>query len=412
MEKRNALTIFEHDILRVGDTLDARAFRSLARFHDKICDSYFDLGFDCVKFKQYVGIIRVDDLTIEVLPKIDRDGYGRGTELWRTALLEILAASGFLRADILSNALQSVGKTPLLDIIALQFLAAEEILAREGLLRKYRREAGNVSALKGKLLFTQHVNRNLTKPDKWFTDHSVYDRNHALNGILRLALDILYAVCSSELKARLFAVRLDFLDIPPFHPDSAFMDRLSYDRRTERYREAIDIAWLIVRNLGPAIRYGDSPVFALMFDMNNLFERTVLHLLTVEARRRNDGTVVLRPESRRFWNRMYLRPDILIQRENERIIIDTKWKLPATGGPDEHDLRQVFTYGLYFSAGKVILLYPGTDTDRGLSGKFEPVPAFPNSEVRCEKRYSKLVTTTGRLDKDFAHDFFSELFPI
>lgn len=317
----------------------------------------------------------------------------------------MLAVAGYLRADVLSDAPQSVGKTPLFDILALQFTSAVESLVREELIRKYRRERGNVSALKGKLIFSEQIKRNLTRPELWYTDHSVYDRNHALNGILRAAIDVLYPVCSTIIKPKLTALRLDFADIPPFHPDTAFMDRLRYDRRSTRYREAIDLAWLILRNLSPRVEAGVTPIFAIMFDMNALFERTILRLLMQEASRRNDGTIVEGKDCRKFWRRMYLQPDIIIRKGNQIIIVDTKWKIPNQGNPGEQDIRQVFAYGLYFSAQKVILLYPGNGTIAQIEASFEPVPSHSSIVLSCSMDYANLVTDTGRLNKDFAKLF-------
>lgn len=408
MTEHRSLVIFEHETLRIGSSLTSREFRSLARYHDTVCDAYYDIGYGCVKFNQFVGIICVDELSIEVLPKIDRSGFDSGASLWRTALLEMLTVAGYIRADILSDAPQSIGKTPLFDILALQFAKAVESLVREGLIRKYRREQGNVSALKGKLIFAEQVRRNLTRPELWYTDHSVYDRKHALNGILRAAIDVLYPVCSTVIKPKLNALRLDFADIPPFLPDSAFFDRLRYDRQSTRYREAIDLAWLILRNLSPRVEFGITPIFAIMFDMNALFERTVLQLLIKESLRRNDGTTVEGKESCKFWRRMYLQPDIIIRKGNQTIIVDTKWKIPNKSIPGEQDIRQVFAYGLYFSAQKVILLYPGNGTQVPIEAAFEPVLGHSSFVLSCSMDYANLVTETGRLNKDFAKTFLGQ----
>jgi len=406
-----ALTAFEHDTLRVGSHFDAIAFRELARYHDTVSGAYFDLGFNCIKLKHYVGLIHVQDLSIEVLPKIDRLVSGSDTTVWRTVLLEMLVASGILNADILKSAPQAVGKTPLFDILALQFAHATDALVCEGLLRKYRSEKANIASLKGKLLFSQHINRNLTKPDHWYTDHTVYDHNHALNGILKAALDAMYPVCSSSVKQRLRSLQLEFLDIPPFLPNAAFMERLRYDRRTERYRQAIALAWLVLRDLCPAISIGQTSIFAIMFDMNKLFEQTVIRLLSLEARKSNDGIQVLGKESTSFWRRMHLRPDILLEKNGMIVIVDTKWKLLSGGIPNEHDVRQVFAYSLYFSAPRVVLLYPGNNVEEGQGTPFAAIPKHPDLSISCSIGYANLVTKNGTLNGEFAKAFLSQLFP-
>jgi 5-methylcytosine-specific restriction enzyme subunit McrC len=59
--------------------------------------------------------------------------------------------------------------------------------------------------------------------------------------------------------------------------------RLAFDRNTERYRPAMALARLIILNYQPDVRRGGHDVLAILFDMNELFERYVLRLLKKAA---------------------------------------------------------------------------------------------------------------------------------
>ena len=62
-------------------------------------------------------------------------------------------------------------------------------------------------------------------------------------------------------------------------------------------------------------------------------------------------------------------PDIVIETDHGPLVIDTKWKdVGDQHGSDpsvsQADLYQLASYGAVYRAGRVILLYPATGTDR------------------------------------------------
>ena len=58
--------------------------------------AYFEPIAKGVKFSQYVGVIQIDGLTIEIHPKADKD---EDSAPWRHVLLNMLKACGKLKAS-------------------------------------------------------------------------------------------------------------------------------------------------------------------------------------------------------------------------------------------------------------------------------------------------------------------------
>ena len=60
-----------------------------------------------------------------------------------------------------------------------------------------------------------------------------------------------------------------------------------------------------------------------------------------------------------------IRPDIVLKKGEETIIIDTKWKRPTNKAASIEDLRQMYVYARFWKTNKVMLLYPGEPYDSG-----------------------------------------------
>ena len=69
----NKIQIFEHQTLKVDETTKFNLvhFNALEKYGYKTKEKYFSVGNKRIKFNNYVGVIQVKNLTIEILPKAD-----------------------------------------------------------------------------------------------------------------------------------------------------------------------------------------------------------------------------------------------------------------------------------------------------------------------------------------------------
>jgi 5-methylcytosine-specific restriction enzyme subunit McrC len=194
--------------------------------------------------------------------------------------------------------------------------------------------------------------------------YPVYDSNVLVNRLLRTALEVAArAPVTAPLLARVLAILPRFEAACAIEPKADTFDRLALTRSTERYREALLLARMLLEGLAPALRQGKVPVFSLLFDMNVLWERYVGVLF---QRVRAPGVRVTRQDKRGFWipeasHERVIRPDIVISNEHSPkvfAVLDTKWKLAKSKGPDDDDLKQMFAYNEIFNAPSAFLLYP------------------------------------------------------
>jgi len=319
---------------------------------------YFDPIPNGVKFKQYVGIIQVDGLSIEILPKEDKDNSSAD---WKGLLLQMLKACGHLKASSAGSANVKRQHLNLLEVYFELYLTEIEILIHRGLVKKYRKKTGNVKALKGKLEFAGNIRHNLVHKERFFTTHQVYDYDHLLHQTLAHALEILEQFCKgSYLFDRCKRVLLNFPEITPLKVTKKQLEGIVLNRKTAPYSQALELARLIILNYSPDISTGREKMISLLFDMNRLWEEFIL----IQIRKELAGTSysVKGQDSQTFIGSNYLKPDIVIQHDIDSkkvYIIDTKWKRPQNKSSSISDLRQMYAYNRFWKAQKAMLLYPG-----------------------------------------------------
>jgi 5-methylcytosine-specific restriction enzyme subunit McrC len=175
-----------------------------------------------------------------------------------------------------------------------------------------------------------------------------------------------------QLNSRLGALLLDFPELYEIKITDALFDKIAFDRKTEQYRNALEIAKLILLNYHPDVNRGTNNILALMFDMNVLWEQFVYVSL---RKYKASSTTIAAQNTKNFWKplsgyRSKMKPDIVLNKGTDVcVVLDTKWKNLNGYNPSPKDLRQMFVYMKYYGAKKVALVYPGTE-NRNLIGKY------------------------------------------
>lgn len=372
------LRVFEHERITTKEGRYHRehftkevydAFRTYHRANDNT--PFFELIDQGVKFKQYVGAIQVGKTTIEILPKAGKQG---DADTWQSVLLQMLKKCHLLTAQKSGKANLRLKSNSILDLYFEIFLNELEILNHKGLIKKYRKENAQVKSLKGSIQFSQHLNRNLVRRDRFYTSHSIYDKNHLANQVLFKALEVINQVCSSPtIKDRIGRLMLDFPEVSNVKVQKSHFDQLSNDRRLKDYEEALAIAKLLILNLRPDLKHGREDLLAIMFDMNLLWEEYIFRVL----QQTSSNWSVSRQNKKTFWKSVTrtktIRPDIVLRdRGNNRtLVIDTKWKVINADEPGDDDLKQMYVYNHFWEAEHSMLLFPKSGDQVDKYGTFE-----------------------------------------
>lgn len=367
--KPNKISVFEYDRLKTGREYNGVPFtetllESLERFHSSSKTRYYNLIHNGVEFCEYVGVIQVDGIQIEVLPKLDRNGGDVNT--WRDLLIGMLREVGMFRVSAPSSSLLTLRSNSILELYFDLFITDVEYLIRTGLIKQYRRQTLNQTSLKGSLDFPRHLSQNLIHQERFLTNTSVYDQDHVWHRIISQTINLIRLLSqNTQIHNRIGVLELSFPQVSSQRISETTFNKLVYTRKTESYRTTIEIARLLLLGFHPDLTSGANSVLALMFDMNLLWESFIYHSLRKQFLINSAPYSVKAQHSTDFWAtgscRRYLRPDIYLENNDNgcRYVLDTKWKDVAGAGPSPSDLQQLFAYSQFFRSARNALVYPG-----------------------------------------------------
>jgi len=374
--KTNVIQTYEWTKLNVGvNGLTIHHLTALLKLNELHGFNYLEATANGIRFRNYVGIIQVDQLTIEILPKVDSS---ESNYEWRDILLDMLRVCKKVQAYNKGEATVGKNKFHLLEIYMDMFLMELASLIQSGLVKSYIKKTSNSLALKGRLELTGHLSKNIVHKERFYTSHQVYDHEMLIHQILRFALQIVQEFSgSSYLAGKANRLSLLFPSIATKVITIDSFDKIHLSRKTKPYTKVLDIARVLIGNYSPQISKGRNKMLALLFNMDQLWEEFIFQSL--KKSQTELGYEVYQEFRHLFLNESYyLKPDIIIKKDGHIYILDAKWKQPKDSKASQQDLRQIYTYCRFWNARQGFLLYPGSQLPSN-----EMIYAEGNNEISC-----------------------------
>ena len=311
--------------------------------------------------QNYVGVIQTKDgTTIEILPKIKN----ATTEKSKDILIKMLKTLKNSPFKNLSVANLKSSKIPLFEIFISMFLEELTVLVRNGIKSDYISKEENLKFLKGKLKISEQIKYNTIHKERFFVQYEEFISNRVENRIIKTTLQFLYnksKLNKNQQRIREFLFVFDEIEIS--HNIKTDFSKIKLNRQMKDYEQVL--LWcktfLFENSFSPY--KGNDIAFALLFDMNLLFESFVYSYLKKSSNfqdiKSQDRTHHLAYEN--GIGRFRLKPDIVIN--GGKIIADTKWKIlsedKAYNGVLQDDMYQLYAYGTkYNNCEKIYLIYP------------------------------------------------------
>lgn len=333
------------------------------------------------KAKNYVGVIQVHGLTIEILPKIDaakkENFHNQEEQRSRQNLTYMLSMTGRIPFHERELASQSIQKLPLIEALIRVFSNRLLLEIRRGQHHRYVYLENNLPYVKGRILMGKQVTQNAARQHLTFVGYDEFSNDTWLNRILKATCFRLLEVShSTRTQQYLRESLLELADvedsvIEPFHFDSVVVER-----NAERFETLLNFSRHVLFGSTPTPEKGKSSTFSLLFPMEKLFEEFIGSFLRrysnrfgfsrssihIQARRRRLS--LLRDQDNR--PKFQLKPDVIIDGPKKRaaIILDTKWKRLLSNEEDrkngvlQADIYQLYAYSQRYQCENNILLFP------------------------------------------------------
>lgn len=377
------ITLSEYSYIFVGNedirnnkAVDKKTFDEVESFVLQNSDTvqYLKLGQNklhkYLQAQNYVGVIQTKSgVTIEILPKIARNTDDAKSKNILIKMLKTLRKSPF---KSFNTANLKASNLPLLEIFITMFLVELEKLIQKGIKSDYIDKEDNLSFLKGKLKIKEHMQKNLIRKEKFYVEYQEFIQDRLENRLIKTALEYLYKKSKvNNNKKRIREFLFVFDDIKISNNIIEDFKKVRLNRQMNDYRLVLQWSKIFLYKNSFSPYQGKEVTFALLFDMNLLFEDYVGYMLKkngleVSLQDREHHLAYLDSSTGKFQ----LKPDIVVRHNTEVIIADTKWKLlsvdKAHQGVSQADMYQLYAYGTKYTSPKcenMYLIYPKNESE-------------------------------------------------
>jgi 5-methylcytosine-specific restriction enzyme subunit McrC len=327
-------------------------------------------GPGSLRIQQFVGFVRTGDLELEILPKLD--ALPEAAQV-RQSLLAMLAKTEDLAVQDSELASYLESSSPFVCALAKLYLRRLLEAVRRGLRQDYVLHEDLLPYLRGKVQWSiqsrLHAAQRLELACRFDERSEDTPLNRTLKAALRVAGRLLEGSRSAGIVAEL---RHRMEGVSDFCPPAEHRARLRTDRTNRHLQPLLVLARLLLGNRNPDLGRsadGDHDTFALLWDMNVLFEEYVGRLAQevlapdgLDVALQHASTYLAR-EPMTDRNAFLLRPDLLVRRQQRPwVVADTKWKRLDAGqmnlGVAEADAYQMLAYAHRFETDQAVLIYP------------------------------------------------------
>lgn len=361
-------------------------------------DRLFSVGRKTIKASQYVGLVRLGDTTMQILPKIAAKGdfdkpevtpeYQDAVRSAMRNMLVMLSVACDLPLRAQDSAQLHTEAGDWLEILTRLFALELHRQFKAGLPHAYVTIEDRLPVIRGSWLIGEQFAHHSYDRMRFDVSYDEFSPDTPLNRILSLTVDTLWQLTQDPTNRRLLLDLRDWLvDCKPNH--ETFRSNLAtvhFTRLNERLQPAFNLARLFWEQRLVQLSTGSLPAFAFVFDMNRLFQDFIAHFLKRHHKSIlqgvwQDGNILLQAQGRRIHLAertipgqvtgkpvFPLIPDILLLSPvgASYLIADTKYKRlspqRSDGGVAEGDAYQMLVYARKWNCSDVLLLYPSSSS--------------------------------------------------
>ena len=392
-----AVTLFEHQFIpydRLDETALNASKQAAARREQTLSEierlnaaagrEILRLERKGLRAMSVVGVLRVGDLNLEILPKIDYpidDLNGQPETAAAQNLLTMLAYAYDL--PLIEKVLAGVGthKSGWFDLLTRLFVTQLHREVLSGLPQGYLTTRDSLPTLRGRWDVQRQIQRSGQPRHTFEVVYDEYSVDIPLNQVFRCVLEQLDPLTGDAATRQMVSDLRKWFEPVTLLPQitSTLVEGITFNRLNERFRSAFNLARLFLAGEIIQLSHGSLQVAAFLVDMNVLFEKFVAafierhraailppdwHNVTLRNQAKGMNLFLARAEARGV---LRLRPDLLFLQPGQAVpllVADTKYKIlnpvPSSLSADPGDFYQMLAYAVRLKCPRGLLIYPQT----------------------------------------------------
>jgi len=381
---------------KISYTKNKKIFFKLKKYikDNNLEDDYefFKITKDAIVPQNFVGTIPLDDIQIEILPKIPL--VENNIEAEKIRFLEILQSIDYFKEKIFSNSKIEITDTSILEIFIHLFIEEVEKIIKKGLIYRYVDKNENFNVFKGKLDINNHIKYNFSHKEKFFMKFDEFSVDSLENITIKLTIQKSKKISVNlKNKENLNKIGHYFENVSILDGSIENLKYLTFDRMNDYYKNAIQWTKIFLNNQSSSIfstNNGEIP--SILFPMETIFENYIANKLVniIQEKSYNQLAIKVQDNSCSIFssislnnvkidnNILRIRPDIVIKNKDakEIFILDTKWKilnkLDDKFKISTEDVYQMLAYVKTYSdrnknkyiCKRAYLIYPATNMNQ------------------------------------------------
>lgn len=350
-----------------------------------------------IKSSKYVGVIRFEDTTINLLPKVF---YQTNKEQEEQPICQIQSHImwwlSYCSKFNFPNFKSSLGqqKSDFFEVLVYLFAKYTRELLNNCLYSQYEEIDRELPYIKGRLNIPFYISENLSR-GRWHKLNCNYDSfafDNEFNQVVKSVTNLLFNFTKNPENKKLLREILFILDeVSDIRATPEQCANLKFNQMFSEYQTVKDYCYLFLSNSISFNYKDDLRLFAFLLPMEKVFEDFVYgfikkHLSDYSVKaQKSDTYLVTKPDE---VKKFQLKPDLYLEKNGKRWIADTKYKLVYTNEKDpkkgisQSDLYQMVAYAIRFKADNLILFYPNNvGSDKQNSDTLEIVDEFSGSKI-------------------------------
>jgi 5-methylcytosine-specific restriction enzyme subunit McrC len=341
---------------------------------------FMEFGLNTLKPLNYVGVVRVNEFSIQIFPKLYKDkNYQDQIPLVAGNLLKMLSCSGNISIKEIDIAGLDTKNIDLFEIF-IKFFAKQLLqVIKFSQKREYIKKSDEIRVVKGRIDFKKYNNpcRMHIIPCNFHE----FSSDNTLNRTLKFTCYLMARRINDFSTKRDLRSIIDILDqVTLTHISGAEIENIPFSRLNQIFKPFIDMCRVFLSGSTLTMQASDVESFSLLIPMERLFEQFITRVLkekpsfffreNIAVRSQHPIGAIARDENNKKLFK--LKPDICIGDPNDakqiEAIIDLKYKeldeADSGLGVSQSDIYQIYTYATKTNTEKCMLLYPDVMLDQ------------------------------------------------